>query len=117
MKQPKLTGLSRRRPLTIGHISAGAAIRAGRPMLTKVATERGQLDDRRNRYESNKLVWKDASPRWNFDDATFDRTATDLNKPDHVDIVIYNYGWRLSRATGEPEYDKLERKLFEGPVQ
>jgi len=80
------------------------------------ATERGKLGYSRNRYEFNKLIWKIASPKWTFDDATFGRTATAFNNPDHVSIVIHNYGWRLSLEAGEPQYEALEQKLFQGPV-
>ncbi len=68
------------------------------------------------RHDFNKLIWKNVSPKWDFDDATFDRTAASFNNPDHVAIVIHNYRWRLSLATGEPRYDDLEQKLFMGPV-
>ena len=80
------------------------------------ATERGRLGYSENRREFNKLIWKIASPRWDFDDATFDRTAASFDNPDHVSIVIHNYRWRLSLAKGEPRYDELERKLFKAPV-
>ena len=60
--------------------------------------------------------WKTASPKWNFDDATFDRTAASFNNPDHVSIVIHNYRWRLNLAKGEPRYDDLEQKLFQASV-
>jgi pimeloyl-ACP methyl ester carboxylesterase len=80
------------------------------------ATERGKDGYRQNRYEFNKLIWKLVSPQWDFDDATFDRTAASFTNPDHVSIVIHNYRWRLSLAKGERRYDDLERKLFEGPV-
>jgi pimeloyl-ACP methyl ester carboxylesterase len=80
------------------------------------ATERGKLGYSQNRYDFNKLIWKIASPNWDFDDATFDRTAASFNNPDHVSIVIHNYRWRLSLAKGEPRYDDLEQKLFRAPV-
>ena len=80
------------------------------------ATERGKLGYSENRHDFNKLIWKIASPKWDFNDATFDRTAASFNNPDHVAIVIHNYRWRLSLAKGEPKYDDLEQKLFEGPV-
>ena len=80
------------------------------------ATERGRVGYSENRYDFNKLIWKNASPNWNFDDATFDRTAASFNNPDHVSIVIHNYRWRLSLTKGEPRYDDLEQKLFKGPV-
>lgn len=80
------------------------------------ATERGRRGYSQNRREFNKLIWQFASPKWNFDDATFERTAASFDNPDHVDIVIHNYRWRLSLADGEREYDALERKLSERPV-
>jgi pimeloyl-ACP methyl ester carboxylesterase len=80
------------------------------------ATERGRRGYSENRREFNKLIWQLASPKWEFDDATFDRTAASFDNPDHVDIVIHNYRWRLSLADGERDYDELEARLFEGPV-
>jgi pimeloyl-ACP methyl ester carboxylesterase len=80
------------------------------------ATERGRAGYDQNRHDFAKLIWQLASPRWNFDDATFDRSAASLDNPDHVDIVIHNYRWRLGLAEGEPEYDVLEKQLAEGPV-
>jgi pimeloyl-ACP methyl ester carboxylesterase len=80
------------------------------------ATERGKLGYTQNRYEFNKLIWKSASPKWNFDEATFSRTAAAFNNPDHVNIVLHNYRWRLSLAEGESQYDGLEQKLFQAPV-
>jgi pimeloyl-ACP methyl ester carboxylesterase len=80
------------------------------------ATERGVVGYRQNRHDFNKLMWKIASPKWNFDDATYQRTAASFENPDHVDIVVHNYRWRLSLAPGEPQYDDLERKLATGPA-
>ena len=80
------------------------------------ATERGKLGYAENRRDFANLIWRTASPKWHFDDATFDRSATAFNNPDHVDIVIHNYRWRLSLAKGEPQYDELEAKLNAGPT-
>ena len=80
------------------------------------STERGRCGYTQNTNEFNKLIWQLASPKWDFDDATFDRTAASFNNPDHVDIVIHNYRWRLGLAAGEQQYDELETRLFEGPV-
>ena len=80
------------------------------------STERGALGYAKYRHDFNKLIWKNASPKWDFDDATFDRTATSFDNPDHVSIVIHNYRWRLSLAKGEPRYDALEEKLSRAPV-
>ena len=80
------------------------------------ATERGQAGYEQYRHDFSKLIWKTASPQWNFDDPTFDRTAASFNNPDHVAIVIHNYRWRLGLAKGEARYDALEEKLAESPV-
>jgi pimeloyl-ACP methyl ester carboxylesterase len=80
------------------------------------ATERGRAGYDKNRRDFNKLIWHTASPKWNFDDATFDRTAPAFDNPDHVAIVIHNYRWRLGLANGETKYDDLENKLQTSPV-
>src|SRR5271165_6180451 len=80
------------------------------------ATERGKIGYSENRSDFNKLIWKNVSPKWDFDDATFERTAASFDNPDHVGIVIHNYRWRLSLANGESKYDDLEQVLFQGPV-
>jgi pimeloyl-ACP methyl ester carboxylesterase len=80
------------------------------------ATERGRAGYDKYRHDFAKLIWQLASPKWHFDDATFDRSAASFNNPDHVSIVINNYRWRLSLAKGEPKYDDLEKRLAEGPV-
>jgi len=80
------------------------------------ATERGGLGYRQYTRDFNKLIWQLASPKWQFDDATFDRTAASFDNPDHVNIVIHNYRWRLGLAQGESQYDELEQRLAKGPV-
>jgi pimeloyl-ACP methyl ester carboxylesterase len=80
------------------------------------AIERGKIGYSENRRDFNRLIWQLASPKWNFDDATFDRTAASFDNPDHVAIVIHNYRWRLGLADGESKYDDLEKRLAEGPV-
>jgi pimeloyl-ACP methyl ester carboxylesterase len=80
------------------------------------ATERGRLGYQNNRNDFNRLIWQLASPKWSFDDATFNRSAAAFDNPDHVDIVVHNYRWRLGLAEGEAKYDGLERRLAEFPV-
>jgi pimeloyl-ACP methyl ester carboxylesterase len=80
------------------------------------ATERGRLGYQSNRHDFAKLIWQNASPKWNFDDITFDRCADALNNPDHVAVVIHNYRWRLGLAQGEPKYDALEKRLAGAPA-
>jgi pimeloyl-ACP methyl ester carboxylesterase len=80
------------------------------------ATERGRAGYDKYRRDFAKLIWQIASPKWDFDEATFDRSAAALDNPDHVDIVIHNYRWRLGLAEGEAKYDDLEKRLAAGPA-
>jgi pimeloyl-ACP methyl ester carboxylesterase len=80
------------------------------------ATERGRAGYEKYRREFAKLIWQTASPKWNFDDATFERSAASFDNPDHVAIVIHNYRWRLGLADGAAEYAELEQQLAAAPV-
>jgi pimeloyl-ACP methyl ester carboxylesterase len=80
------------------------------------ATERGVRGYTQHRHDFNKLIWRITSPKWSFDDATFDQTARAFDNPDHVDIVVHNYRWRLQLADGERRYDAFEQKLAEAPA-
>jgi pimeloyl-ACP methyl ester carboxylesterase len=80
------------------------------------ATERGWIGYEKYRHEFTKLIWQIASPKWNFDDAMFARSAAAFDNPDHVDIVVHNYRWRLGLAEGERKYDELEKRLAAGPT-
>jgi pimeloyl-ACP methyl ester carboxylesterase len=80
------------------------------------ATERGRLGYDKYRHDFAKLIWRLASPKWNFDDATFERSAASFDNSDHVDIVIHNYRWRLGLAEGETNYDDLEQHLAAAPL-
>ncbi len=80
------------------------------------ATERGRAGYDKYRHDFAKLIWQIASPKWSFDDATFERSAKAFDNPDHVSIVIHNYRWRLGLAEGEPKYDELEKRLAKAPV-
>jgi pimeloyl-ACP methyl ester carboxylesterase len=79
------------------------------------ATERGRAGYDRYRREFARLIWRLASPRWDFNDATFERSAAAFDNPDHVSIVIHNYRWRLGVVEGESRYDDVEERLAEGP--
>jgi len=80
------------------------------------ATERGRLGYERNRVDFNRLIWRTASPQWQFDEATYQRSARAFDNPDHVAIVIHNYRWRLGLAAGEARYDAAERTLAAAPA-
>ena len=80
------------------------------------STERGRAGYEKYRREFSRLIWKLASPKWNFDDATFERSAKAFDNQDHVAIVIHNYRWRLGLAQGEARYDEIEQRLAKGPV-
>ncbi len=79
------------------------------------ATERGRAGYGRHRREFAALIWRTASPEWRFDDATFERSAASLDNPDHVEVVIHNYRWRLGLVDGEAQYDRLEERLAGAP--
>jgi pimeloyl-ACP methyl ester carboxylesterase len=79
------------------------------------ATPRGELGYREHTKEFNRLIWTEASPLWKFDDATYDLSASAFDNPDHVDIVVHNYRWRLGLAPGEPRYDADEERLATKP--
>lgn len=79
-------------------------------------TERGRAGYAKYTDDFANLIWKLASPRWSFDDATFARSAAAFHNPDHVAIVIHNYRWRLGLADGEHHYDELEEKLSRLPL-
>jgi pimeloyl-ACP methyl ester carboxylesterase len=79
------------------------------------ATERGRLGYEKNHHDFAKLIWRNASPKWNFDDATYERSAQALENPDHVAITVHNYRWRLNLVGGEAKYDGLEKRLAQAP--
>jgi pimeloyl-ACP methyl ester carboxylesterase len=80
------------------------------------ATERGRAGYERYRDDFARLIWGTASPRWAFDDAEFARSAASFDNPDHVDIVVHNYRWRLGVAEGEARFDELEKRLAARPA-
>jgi pimeloyl-ACP methyl ester carboxylesterase len=80
------------------------------------ATERGRLGYEKYRREFSKLIWQLASPKWQFDDATFARSAAAFDNPDHVAIVIHNYRWRLGLAEGEPRYADIDARIATSPT-
>jgi pimeloyl-ACP methyl ester carboxylesterase len=80
------------------------------------ATERGREGYAKYRHDFSKLIWQLASPKWDFDDATFDRSATAFDNPDHVAVVVHNYRWRLGLAEGDPKLDELEKRLVQFPI-
>jgi pimeloyl-ACP methyl ester carboxylesterase len=80
------------------------------------ATERGRLGYEKNRNAFAELIWRSASPRWDFDPATFERSAAAFDNPDHVSVVVHNYRWRLGLAEGEAKYQDLEARLAQTPA-
>ena len=80
------------------------------------ATDRGRAGYEKYRHDFSKLIWQIASPKWAFDDATFDRSAAAFENPEHVAIVIHNYRWRLGIAEGDPRYGEQDKRLAQAPV-
>lgn len=79
------------------------------------ATDRGRAGYDRYRKDFARLIWQTASPRWKFDEATFQRSAAAFDNPDHTAIVVHNYRWRIGVAAGESQYDALEEQLAKAP--
>lgn len=105
----------------IGNRTAGAQPLSPRSELAwwyqfYFATERGRAGYAANRREFAKLIWELGSPEWKFDEATFARSASALDNPDHVDIVVHNYRWRIGASPGESKYDALEASLATSPA-
>ncbi|MBP0627701.1 alpha/beta hydrolase [Cupriavidus sp. AcVe19-1a] len=80
------------------------------------ATDRGQAGYQQYTHQFAKLIWKLASPKWEFDDATFHRSAVAFDNPDHVAITIHNYRWRQGLAAGESRFDEFEKRLATAPT-
>src|SRR5688572_26648855 len=80
------------------------------------ATERGRAGYEAYRRDFARLIWRIASPRWAFSDATFERSAASFDNADHVSVVIHNYRWRLGLAEGESAYDSLENRVVAAPA-
>jgi pimeloyl-ACP methyl ester carboxylesterase len=78
-------------------------------------TERGRAGLEANRRELCRLLWRLWSPTWQFDDATYERTAASFNNPDFVEVVIHSYRHRFGYAPGDPELEPLERTLVAQP--
>src|SRR5262245_48202174 len=79
-------------------------------------TERGRAGYEKYTRDFAKLIWRLASPKWNFGEQIFAQSAAALENPDHVAIVIHNYRWRLALAEGEARYDPMEARLAKAPV-
>ena len=78
-------------------------------------SERGRECLATYRREICRMLWRQWSPGWRFDDATFERTAPSFDNPDFVEVVIHAYRHQFGLAEGDPAYAALERRLAERP--
>jgi len=78
--------------------------------------ERGRAGLAANRREIARILWQQWSPNWNFDDATFARSAAAFDNPDYVDVVIHSYRHRFGLADGDPHFADLQRRLAALPA-
>jgi pimeloyl-ACP methyl ester carboxylesterase len=78
-------------------------------------TERGRESLAVHRRELCRMLWRQWSPRWAFDEATFARTAPSFDNPDFVDVVVHAYRHALGQVAGDPAYDDLEARLAARP--
>jgi pimeloyl-ACP methyl ester carboxylesterase len=80
------------------------------------STARGEAGYTKNTKAFNRFIWQLASPKWAFDDATFERSARAFENPDLVSITLYNYRWYLGLKPGERKYDELEKRIATFPT-
>lgn len=78
-------------------------------------TDRGRRGLEENRREICRFLWESWSPRWDFDDATYEATAASFENPSFVDVVIHSYRHRHGNAPGEERFLAVERRLAERP--
>lgn len=79
-------------------------------------TERGRAGLAANRREITRLLWRQWSPNWRFDEATLERTSLAHDNPDYVDVVIHSYRHRYGLAQGDPHYADIQRRLAALPA-
>jgi pimeloyl-ACP methyl ester carboxylesterase len=79
-------------------------------------TPRGRAGLAANRLELGRLLWRLWSPPWQFDDATYARSALSFDNPDFVDVVIHSYRHRYGYAVGDPALEEIERELAKQPL-
>jgi pimeloyl-ACP methyl ester carboxylesterase len=78
--------------------------------------ERGRAGLAVNRRAIARILWRQWSPNWDFDDATFARTAAAHDNLDYVEVVIHSYRHRFGLADGDPQYAGLQQRLATLPV-
>jgi pimeloyl-ACP methyl ester carboxylesterase len=102
----------------IAHSGRPAAAQVERGLWYQfyLLTERGRAGLAANRRDIARIMWKDNSPTWQFDQATFARSAAAFENPDYVDVVVHSYRHRLGAAPGYGAYEAIERQLSTLPV-
>ena len=78
--------------------------------------ERGRAGLAEYRRELCRMLWRSWSPTWQFDEATYTRTAESFDNEDFVDVVIHSYRHRFGLADGDPAYEEIERRLAASPA-
>jgi pimeloyl-ACP methyl ester carboxylesterase len=79
-------------------------------------SERGRLGLTKYRKELCRLLWRNWSPNWKFDDTIFDASAVSFSNPDFVDVVIHSYRHRYGLTNGDPQFEPLEKLLQKQPT-
>jgi pimeloyl-ACP methyl ester carboxylesterase len=78
-------------------------------------SERGRECLTQYRYEIGRMLWKEWSPGWQFDETNYAQTATAFENPDFVDIVIHCYRFMHGLDAGEPAFEQMEKLLAQKP--
>ena len=79
-------------------------------------SERGRLGLTKYRKELCRLLWRNWSPTWKFNDETFEASAVSFNNPDFVDVVVHSYRHRYGLAKGDPKFEDIEQSLQKQPT-
>lgn len=77
--------------------------------------ERGRAGLEKYRRQFCKLLWQLWSPSWQFDEATYERSAAAFDNPDFVEVVIHSYRHRYGLAAGDPALETTEQRLSRLP--
>lgn len=79
-------------------------------------SERGRIGLTKYRKELCRLLWRNWSPTWKFNDEAFEASAVSFNNPDFVDVVVHSYRHRYGLAKGDPKFEAIEQSLQKQPT-
>jgi pimeloyl-ACP methyl ester carboxylesterase len=78
--------------------------------------ERGRRGLEQDRWGLCSLLWHLWSPNWDFDAATYARSAVSFDNPDFVEVVVHSYRHRYGLVPGDPAVEAIEEQLIAQPA-